>query len=127
MANDNWTVLNPGASGDSMDESGITYGGSPTTRKRPRVVLTGDDAAATISQILNTIPVGTEYGLLVRQVPGDQITGTTALGALNAAISVAVAGQYGAAFVLTAGTLVGTIVPEISFDGGTTWVASFFL
>jgi hypothetical protein len=56
----------------------------------------------------------------------DTTTGSTALGALNAACSIAMAGQAGAGFQLAAGTLVGTIVPEVSLDGGTTWVASFF-
>src|SRR5689334_19230004 len=56
----------------------------------------------------------------------DTTTGSTALGALNAACSIAMSGQQGAGFQLAAGTLVGTIVPEVSLDGGTTWVASFF-
>jgi len=46
-ATDDATVLNPGASGDSMDETGVSYLNVSTqvssTRKRPRVVLGSDD------------------------------------------------------------------------------------
>jgi hypothetical protein len=57
----------------------------------------------------------------------EDVTGSGALGALNAAVSVALAGTQGVAMQLAAGTLVGTIVPEISVDGGTTWVTSYFI
>lgn len=53
-------------------------------------------------------------------------TASGALGALNATVSIALAGTYGVGMQLAAGTLIGTIVPEVSFDGGTTWVATFF-
>lgn len=51
-------------------------------------------------------------------------TGT--LGALNASVSVALTGEAGFGFQLAAGTLVGTIVAETSFDGGTTWNITTF-
>lgn len=54
------------------------------------------------------------------------VTATGSLGALNAAVPIALAGTSGVAMQLVAGSLVGTIVPEISFDGGTTWVGTFF-
>ncbi len=63
-------------------------------------------------------------------VSGSFTTGdTTATGnlnALNAAVSVAQAGEHSVGLQLAAGTLVGTIVPELSFDGGVTWVSTFF-
>lgn len=49
-----------------------------------------------------------------------------ALGSLNATISVTHPGLQSIGMQLAAGTLVGTIVPEASFDGGTTWNATFF-
>lgn len=52
---------------------------------------------------------------------GDTTGGSGALGALNAAITVALAGDNGASLHIPAGTLVGTIVPELSYDGGTTY------
>ena len=45
--------------------------------------------------------------------------------ALNGTAVVSLAGQAGAAAVLT-GTWTATLTPELSFDGGSTWVATFF-
>ncbi|HEY6249133.1 MAG TPA: hypothetical protein VI685_04185, partial [Candidatus Angelobacter sp.] len=57
---------------------------------------------------------------------GDTVGAAQTLGALNNAASVALAGERSAAFTLPAvNTLVATITPEASFDGGTTWVASY--
>jgi hypothetical protein len=47
------------------------------------------------------------------------------LNALNANVSVDVVAATGVAII--AGTLLGTIVPEISLDGGTTWVGTVFV
>lgn len=64
--------------------------------------------------------------LLHTQTPDTQ-TASTALGALNAAVSITMAGLASAGFQITAGTLIGTITPECSIDGGTTWAqASFY-
>lgn len=63
--------------------------------------------------------------LLQIQAP-DTTTATTALGALNATVSVAMAGLASCGFQLNAGTLIGTLVPECSLDGGTTWVTCSF-
>lgn len=64
-------------------------------------------------------------GILSTQTPDT--TSQATLNALNAAVSIALVGTHGAGMQLLAGTLQGTIVPEISYDGGTTWVASFFV
>lgn len=56
----------------------------------------------------------------------SDVTGSGALGALNAAVQVATAGLNTVGFQLAAGTLIGTLVTEVSFDGGTTWVATYF-
>lgn len=45
--------------------------------------------------------------------------------ALNGAAQVALAGQAGAGITLS-GTWTATLTPELSFDGGATWVATFF-
>lgn len=63
--------------------------------------------------------------LLHTQTP-DTTTTSTALGALNAEVQVAMAGLASVGFQLNAGTLVGTLVPECSIDGGSTWVACTF-
>jgi hypothetical protein len=41
-------------------------------------------------------------------------------------VTVATAGHSAVGFQLAAGTLAGTLTPEVSFDGGTTWVATSF-
>ena len=53
-------------------------------------------------------------------------TATGALGALNAAVTIVLAGQTSVGFQLAAGTLIGTIVPEISLDGGATYNTAYF-
>jgi hypothetical protein len=58
--------------------------------------------------------------------PADTVGATVALNALNVAATIVLAGQGGVGMFLAAGTLIGTIVPELSYDGGTTWVASMF-
>jgi hypothetical protein len=92
--------------GTSVLVSGTGTAGSPGT------------AVLTIQGITNGTPISI--------TEADVTAGPTALGSLNAAISIAVAGETNAGLMLAAGTLVGTIVPEVSLDGGTTWVATFF-
>jgi hypothetical protein len=58
-------------------------------------------------------------------VVANDNTATGVLGALNASVSILLAGTMGVGFQLAAGTLVGTIVAELSFDGGTTWNTTF--
>lgn len=52
---------------------------------------------------------------------------TATLNALNAAVSIAVRGLGSVALELSAGTLIGTITAEVSYDGGTTWRQGVFL
>lgn len=97
----------------------------------------GSNSAAV--KAASTAAVATDPALVVAISPNNSIsvgpvtvsqsdiTGTGTLNALNAAATItALAGAAGIGMQLLAGTLVGTIVPEISNDGGTSWVASFF-
>jgi len=80
----------------------------------------------------STAPAATDPALVVTLSPNSSLptgintTATGVLAALNDVVTVAVAGQQSVGFQLAIGTLVGTIVPELSFDGGTTWNATFF-
>lgn len=65
---DEYTTLNAGSGGSVMDETGITYPSSPTTRKRPRVVIAGENIDD-IAPVSNTAPSSTDRGLVVRPVP----------------------------------------------------------
>lgn len=66
---DNYTVLNPGVGGDVMDECAITYPDAPLTRKRPRVVIAGDNEAGELAAVLHGNPASTDYGLVTRNIP----------------------------------------------------------
>ena len=82
--------------------------------------------------IQDSIPSGTNTIGAVNQasapwsITNSDVTATGALGALNAAVQVNTAGLDTAGFQLAAGTLIGTIIPEVSFDAGTTWNATYF-
>lgn len=54
------------------------------------------------------------------------VTATGALGALNAAVTVTIPGLNTVGMQLAAGTLIGTITPQYSYDGGTTWNPTYF-
>jgi hypothetical protein len=68
-----------------------------------------------------------EFGLPVHaQAPADTVGTTVALNALNATASVTLSAGSGAGMLIASGTLAGTVVAEVSFDGGTTWGATVF-
>ncbi len=89
-------------------------------------------ASATSSSVLTeSLPTGSNTigAVTISGTPSVTSVDTNATGtfnALNAAATVSVANQNSAGFRLNAGTLIGTIVPEISLDGGTTWAQSLF-
>jgi hypothetical protein len=64
--------------------------------------------------------------LLHVQTP-DTTAASATLGALNATISIPMAGLPGAGWQINAGTLIGTLVPESSLDGGTSWAQTYFI
>lgn len=64
---DDYTILNPGAGGDVMDESLVVYPSSPTNRKRPRVVITGE-GIDDIVPAQTTNVTGGEFGLVTRPI-----------------------------------------------------------
>lgn len=74
---------------------------------------------------MDPLSLDTSGNLRVTGTTSD-VTATGALGALNANVQLTLAGHTSAGFQLAAGTLIGTIVAEVSFDGGTTWVATYF-
>jgi hypothetical protein len=65
---DDFTILNVGCDGDVMDESSNIYPTEPFLRKKPRIVVTGE-AKDEIVRALAVDPSGTEYGLVVRNIP----------------------------------------------------------
>ena len=87
-------------------------------------------AANTYDGIGNAITSASNGGagnqLLHVQTPNTTTT-AVALGALNATVSIAMAGLTSCGFQIAAGTLIGTITPQCSVDGGTTWTNVSFL
>lgn len=70
---DAYTELNPGIGGDIMDETAVTYGVAPLTRKRPRVVITGE-GLDDIVDTTNLTPTGLERGLVTKEGTRGQAT-----------------------------------------------------
>jgi hypothetical protein len=68
----------------------------------------------------------TNQQLIHHQTP-DTIINSTPLGALNSTISIVTAGINSVSFQIATGTLIGTIIPEVSIDGGINWFQSLFI
>lgn len=75
---DDYTILNPGIGGDVMDETAVTYGAAPFTRKRPRVVVTGEGADDIVATT-DTIPNSGDRGLVVREARKGQSTSANSI------------------------------------------------
>jgi hypothetical protein len=133
------TATGTGASGAGVqrvtvsNDSNILATQSGTWTIQPGNTANTTPWLATINQAGNSATVNASGQLTVNCAAGcsassaaDTVGSTVALNALNATASVALAGDGGAGMLLAAGTLIGTIVPEVSSDGGTTWVASLF-
>lgn len=81
----------------------------------------------------STAAVATDPALVVAISPNNSLTitsadvsATGALGSNGANVVVTHPGLGSVGFQLAAGTFVGTIIPQVSYDGGTTWNASYF-
>lgn len=72
---DDYTQLNAGSGGDVMDETGVTFNSVPNTRKRPRVVIAGENPAD-LAEVINSAPDGTEFGIIVRNLVGQEHPGS---------------------------------------------------
>jgi hypothetical protein len=93
----------------------VSTAAAPTYTEGNQVALSTDNAGAL--RVAGTFSAG---------AAADTVGTGVALNGLNVTASVVMAGQDGVGMFLAAGTLAGTITPEISFDGGTTWVATLF-
>ncbi len=94
------------------------------------VTVTGSVALSQIASVTGSFTIGSPIVSSVNAVrvsdPRTDSTATATLAALNAAVTINMSGSAGCGFQLAAGTLVGTLTPEISVDGGTTWVTTGF-
>lgn len=106
------TITYTSGSGGALDAEDVTYGSAPTLRKRERMQLAGDIAAA-IAEVLNAPPSTADYGLVTRTVGLPNQAGTWsyyagASGTVNVSSSERVLGI--ATHALTAGSF--------TIDGG---------
>jgi hypothetical protein len=124
---------------DEVAGTALTENDSAAARidsKRAQVCVIEDTTTRgtrTTVKAASTAAVATDTALVVAISPNNSFTISSAdttssgtLNALNATASISLTGQMGSAMQLLAGTLIGTIVPEVSIDGGTTWVQTFF-
>jgi hypothetical protein len=96
-----------------------------TTNGPAAVKAASTAAVATDQALVVAISPNNSVGVSVSSGAADT-TASGSLGALNANVQIALTGLSGVGMLLAAGTLIGTIVPEVSMDGGTTWVSNFF-
>jgi len=118
--------------------SGGGTGGGPADAAANAAASESDAARQKVTSVVRLLDTGQAAGSQLVTAKGDQAsglwvnckagcsaagdtsTGSTALGALNATITIALAGETGATFQLqSGGTGVYTVTPQCSFDGGT--------
>jgi hypothetical protein len=121
-------TANIGTSGSLALDATLT-GGTQTTR------ITDGTNTATV-KAASTAAVATDKALVVAISPNNSLTiatgdttgGTGSLNALNATATVATAGKLSCSMNFSsASSPLLTVVPELSFDGGTTWFLTVFI
>lgn len=77
MSNDGYTELNLGSGGSFMDETVVSHPsppvGEPTERQRTRIQVGGCEFEE-LAEVLNTEPIDTDYGLVVRVAGNSAIS-----------------------------------------------------
>lgn len=117
--------------GTNLNTSALALDATLTGGTQRTKITDGTTNAAV--KAASTAAIASDPALVVAISPNNPITASIAdvtstgtLGALNAALTVTMPGLASAGFQLIAGTLIGTLVPEFSFDSGTTWNATYF-
>jgi hypothetical protein len=93
----------------------------------PAKITDGTNTAAV--KAASTAALTTDPALVVAMSPNyTDLSATGALGALNATVVLNAAGASGIGLAAPGGsvTLIGTLVAEASFDGGSSWAQTFF-
>lgn len=126
--------------------AGVNTSGYTNFRVRATAAITGT-AIIRITESLNTSSIFVNNGVRIADNAGsiissdnngnsnnqrlhvatpDTTTANSTLGSLNAAATITMSGLSSVGFQLNAGTLIGTLIPELSIDGGTTWLTTVF-
>lgn len=96
--------------------------GSPQTVEAEAAVLVDP---VNVGTGVNVVTIGGQNYLLVNV--NDVIGAAGTLNALNTTAVIVMGGMSGVGVLISGGgTLIGSIVPEVSMDGGTTWEQTFF-
>lgn len=119
---------NPVIGISKLHTGALDVDGGPVTATNPLDIRIGDATHTVAVTAGTTAPGPNDQALVVSQSPNrsEQVGTTVALNALNAAAIVNASGFTAVGMLLAAGTLIGTIVAEISYDGGTSWDATLF-
>lgn len=117
-----------------FNTASVIVSGTPTITGSVSVLntvnVTGSMTVPNTVTVTGSVTIGSPIVTATNAVrvsdPKTDATSTASLNVLNAAVTLDMSGSSGCGFQLQAGTLVGTLTPEASFDGGTTWVATGF-
>lgn len=116
-------VAGAGSGGTAAtDDSAFTPGGTSVT---PMGAYYDDTAPDNVDEGDIGAPRMSADRILYGQFPDRVATGT--LNALDAAVAVTVVGAQGCGIFITTANLSATVIPEISYDGGTTWIGTNFV
>lgn len=118
MANSFVGIDEPATIDKKIDTEQLVIGANTVERERMEIA---GAAELEIARILNALPSLTDYGLVTRPLLNNR-TASGALGALNAAVTLAAEGMGTVNWEIDTGTLVGTVVFEATLDD-TNWFA----
>lgn len=118
MANSFVGIDEPAVIDKKIDTEQLVIGANTVERERMEIA---GAAELEIARILNALPSLTDYGLVTRPLLNNR-TASGALGALNAAVTLAAEGMGAVNWEIDTGTLVGTVVFEATLDD-TNWFA----
>jgi hypothetical protein len=119
------TVMGNSVSSSALSTTGVTIITlTSTTSNNIKVSWTIAGTTPSFTGVYSTLV--SKVTPTTQSITTNDATASGTLGAANATVQLAVTGERTAGMLLAAGTLIGTIVPEISMDGGTTWVQTFF-
>lgn len=107
-------IVGAAASGVAVVGDPVLVGGSDGVDVR---TFLADTSSRQV--VVGPATTGSPTGGVLNVQGVDVAVSAAALGALNAAATITINGQSGAGFQLAAGTLVGTLVAEVSYEVGT--------
>lgn len=84
----------------------------------------GQDANGDLQALTTTLNYNNKE--LLNAASPDVVTSSTVIGALNDAVQLSMQGLTSVGFQINSGSFIGTLTPQGSIDGGTTWANTSF-